>query len=268
MTEVWPGRPFPLGPVWDGQGTNFSLFSERAERVELCLFDADDRETRVELSERTAFNWHCYLPGVGPGQRYGYRVHGPYEPGAGPALQPGEAAARPVRASRSRARSATTAANPLPYVPGGDEDLELDDEDDADAIPKCLVIDQGFDWEGVGKPDTPWHETVIYEVHVKGFTKRHPGVREDLRGTYAGLASDDAIAHLQELGVTAVELLPIHHIADEHFLFEQGLTNYWGYSTIGFLAPHALVRGDGLGRRAGARVQGDGESPAPRRESR
>src|SRR4029078_53712 len=125
--------------------------------------------------------------------------------------------------------------NPLPYVPGGDEDLELDDDDDAEAIPKCRVSDQAFDWEGSAKPDTPWHETVIYEVHVKGFTKRHPGVREDLRGTYAGLAADDAIAPLQELGVTAVELLPIHQIADEHFLVDKGLAHDSGYSPIGSL---------------------------------
>jgi 1,4-alpha-glucan branching enzyme len=255
--------PVPARPRLDGQGTNFSLFSERAERAELCLFDADDRETRVELTERTAFNWHCYVPGLGPGQRYGFRVHGPYEPTQGLRFNPakllldpyGKAIEGPIGYDR---------ANPLPYVRRRRRGFRARREDDAEAIPKCLVIDQGFDWEGVGKPDTPWHETVIYEVHVKGFTKRHPGVREDLRGTYAGLAADDAVAHLQELGVTAVELLPVHHIADEHFLFEKGLTNYWGYSTIGFFAPHCVVRGDGLGRRAGARVQGDGEGPAPR----
>ena len=245
MTEVWPGRPFPLGPAWDGHGTGFSLFSEHAERVELCLFDDEDRETRIEMTERTALNWHCYLPGVGPGQRYGYRVHGPYDPRSGRRFNPEKLLIDPY-AKSIEGPILFDRANVLPYVPGGDDsDLEPDDEDDADAIPKCVVIDPRFDWEGVQKPETPWHETVIYEVHVKGFTQRHPGVREDLRGTYAGLASDEAIAHLTSLGVTAVELLPTHHIADEHFLFERGLTNYWGYSTIGFFSPHALYAATG-----------------------
>ena len=143
-----------------------------------------------------------------------------------------------------------------------------DDSDDADAIPKAIVIDTAFDWEDDRPPATPWHETLIYEVHVKGFTKLHPHVREDLRGTYAGLASDEAIEHLRSLGVTAVELLPVHHIADEHHLVDLGLTNYWGYSSIGFLAPARHVRGHRPHRRAGARVQGDGEGAAPRRVSR
>jgi isoamylase len=238
--RVRPGRPFPLGPTWDGHGTNFSLFSEHAERVELCLFDEHDRETRIPVGERTAFNWHLYLPGVGPGQRYGYRVHGPYEPARGHRFNPAKllldpyakAIEGPIRWDRG---------NTLPYVPTGadDADLHPDESDDAAAIPKCVVVDPAFDWEGDGRLDTPWHETVIYEVHVKGFTKRMPGVPEELRGTYAGLASEPALAYLRELGVTAVELLPVHHIADEHFLHDRGLTNYWGYSSIGYLAPHA-----------------------------
>jgi glycogen operon protein len=245
VTDAWPGRPFPLGPVWDGEGTNFSLFSEHAERVELCLFDADDTETRLEMTERTAFNWHCYLPGVGPGQRYGYRVHGPYDPAAGKRFNSSKLLIDPYGKSIEGPVD-YDAASVLPYVPGGeDPDLERDDEDDAPAIPKSLVVDPTFDWEDVRKPDTPWHETVIYEVHVKGFTKRHPDVRDDLRGTYAGLASDESVEYLKDLGVTAVELLPIHHIADEEFLHHKGLTNYWGYSTIGFLAPHALYASDG-----------------------
>jgi isoamylase len=198
------------------------------------------------MTERTAFNWHCYLPGVGPGQLYGYRVHGPYDPAAGRRFNAhkllidpyAKAIEGPVRWER---------ANVLPYVPGldPDADLELDDEDDAEAIPKCVVVDPQFYWEGDAPPRTPWQDTVIYEVHVKGFTRRHPGVREDLRGTYAGLASEDAIAYFRELGVTAVELLPIHHIADEQFLHDKGLTNYWGYSSIGYLAPHALYAATG-----------------------
>jgi glycogen operon protein len=234
---VWPGEPFPLGATWDGRGTNFSVFSQYAERVELCLFDDDDRETRVTLPERTAMNWHCYVPGVGPGQRYGFRVHGPYDPSGGHRFNSSKLLIDPyAKAIEGAVR--WELANVLPYVPGGD-DLEPDDEDSAPAIPRALVVDGTFDWEGDEHPRRPWNQTVIYEVHVKGFTKRHPAVPEHLRGTYAGLASDEAIAHLKDLGVTAVELLPVHHIADESFLAERGLTNYWGYSTIGFLAPHA-----------------------------
>ena len=244
--EVWPGTPYPLGTSWDGSGTNFSLFSQNAESVELCLFDEAGRETGISIPDHTAFNWHCYLPGVGPGQRYGYRVHGPYDPNAGRRFNPfkllidpyAKAIEGPVRWER---------ANVLPYVPADsdDADLDIDDADDADAIPKCVVVDPSFDWEGDRPPATPWPDTVIYEVHVKGFTKLHPEVREDLRGTYAGLASESAIAYFRELGVTAVELLPIHHIVDERFLHDQGLTNYWGYSSIGYLAPHALYAATG-----------------------
>jgi len=243
--EVWPGRPFPLGPVWDGRGTNFSLFSEHAERVELCLFDEHGEETRHPLTERTALNWHGYLPGVGPGQRYGYRVHGPYDPRRGHRFNPAKLLIDPYAKAIEGAVD-WRAANVLPYLPGGpDADLEPCDEDDAEAIPKCVVVDEHFDWEGDGRLEIPWHDTVIYEVHVKGFTQRLPGVRDDLRGTYAGLASEPALDHLRSLGVTAVELLPIHHIVDESFLADRGLTNYWGYSSIGFLAPHALYAATG-----------------------
>jgi glycogen operon protein len=244
--NVWPGQPFPLGAIWDGHGTNFSLFSEHANRVELCLFDGDDGETRVELTERTAFNWHVYLPGVGPGTRYGYRVHGRWAPENGHRFNASKllidpyakAIEGPIRYDR---------ANTLPYHPDGsaDADLAADGEDDAAAIPKCVVVDPTFDWEGDAWPRTPWHETVIYEVHVKGFTKLHPEVRDDLQGTYAGLASEEAIAYFKSLGVTAVELLPVHHIADEQHIFAKGLTNYWGYSSIGYLAPHALYAATG-----------------------
>jgi isoamylase len=238
--EVWPGRPFPLGPSWDGEGTNFSLFSENAERVELCLFDEHDHETRVEVTDRSHHNWHCYVPGVGPGQRYGYRVHGTYAPAEGHRFNPAKLLIDPY-AKAIEGPILFEEGNVHPYVPTGEEDadLEPDDEDDAYAIPKCLVIDHRFDWEGDRLPQIPWHDTVIYETHVKGFTMRHPEVREDLRGTYAGLASEPSIAYLKDLGVTAVELLPIHHIADEAFLHDKGLNNYWGYSSIGFFAPHA-----------------------------
>ncbi len=245
--DVWPGHPFPLGPEWDGGGTNFSLFSENAARVELCLFDAEDRETRVELTEREAFNWHCYIPGIGPGQRYGYRVYGDYDPATGHRFNPHKLLIDPY-AKAIEGPVDWQAANVLPYVPSGDKDadLHIDDEDDAVAIPKCVVIDPSFDWEDDHRPNHPWNEMVIYEVHTKGYTKLHPAVREDLRGTYAGLASEPALEYFRSVGVTAVELLPVHHIIDESFLHDRGLTNYWGYSSIGYLAPHALYAATGM----------------------
>src|SRR5262245_53929103 len=246
--ESWPGRPFPLGATWDGEGTNFSIFSEHAQSVELCLFDDEGRETRIEVADRTAFNWHCYLTGIGPGQRYGYRVHGRYAPADGHRFNFHKLLLDPYAKAITGAVD-WHAANVLPYVPDTDPieeaDLELDDEDDAEAMPKAVVIDPSFDWEGDSPLETPWQDTVIYEVHVKGFTMRHPEVREDLRGTYAGLASDPAIAYLQSLGVTAVELLPVHQIVPESFLVDRGLTNYWGYSSIGYLAPHGAYAATG-----------------------
>ena len=246
MNEVWPGKAFPLGATWDGSGVNFSLFSEHAERVELCLFYADDNEVRLELTQRIAFNWHGYLPGVGPGQRYGYRVYGPYEPLNGLRFNPAKLLIDPY-AKAIEGPIHYDAANVLPYRPDGeDADLSIDDSDDAIAIPKCVVVDEGFDWEGDKKPNRAWSDTVIYEAHVKGFTMRHPGVREDLQGTYAGLAAEAAIAHLSALGVTAIELLPVHHIADEAYLVSKGLKNYWGYSSIGYLAPDARYAATGV----------------------
>ncbi|MCW3041398.1 MAG: glgX, partial [Solirubrobacterales bacterium] len=246
--EVWPGRPFPLGPVWDGEATNFSIFSENAQRVVLCLFDAENNEEQIELTEVTAHTWHCALPGVGPGQRYGYRVHGPFDPAAGHRFNPCKLLIDPY-AKAIEGGVDFAAANILPYTPdpdgGPDADLEPDDEDSALAIPKCVVIDPSFDWEGDRPLDRPWTETVIYETHVKGFTKQLESLPEELRGTYAGLASDEAIAYLQGLGVTAVELLPVHHIIDESFLHDRGLSNYWGYSSIGYLAPHAQYAATG-----------------------
>jgi glycogen operon protein len=244
--DVWPGNLFPLGSEWDGSGTNFSLFSENAERVELCLFDAEGHETRVELTEREAFNWHGYIPGIGPGQRYGYRVHGAYDPATGRRFNPNKLLIDPY-AKAIEGPVDWEGANVLPYVPTGAEDADLliDVEDDAEAIPKCVVIDSSFDWEGDRPPNRHWNEMVIYEVHTKGYTKLHPDVRDDLRGTYAGLASEAALEYFQSLGVTAVELLPVHHIVDESFLHDRGLANYWGYSSIGFLAPHALYAATG-----------------------
>jgi glycogen operon protein len=241
MTEVWPGRPFPLGATWDGEGTNFSLFSENATGVDLCLFDADHNEVRIEVVSRRAHNWHCYLPGIGPGQRYGYRVHGEYAPDTGHRFNPDKLLIDPYAKAIEGTVDWEYEANILPYVPNGDEDadFESDDEDDSYAVPKSVVVDNAFDWEGDRILQIPFADTIIYETHVKGFTMTHPGVRDDLRGTYAGLASEPAIEYLTNLGVTAVELLPIHHISDESFLHDKGLRNYWGYSTIGYFAPYS-----------------------------
>jgi isoamylase len=237
MTDLRPGRPLPQGSTWDGEGTNFSLFSENAERVELCLLDDDGSERRIDIRDRTAHLWHVYVPGIEPGQRYGYRVHGPHAPEHGMRFNPAKLLIDPY-AKAIDGPVNWTAANTLPYPPESD-DLTLDETDDAAAIPGSVVVDPEFDWEGDRLLGRRWSSTVIYETHVKGFTIRHPDVPEELRGTYAGLASQPAIDYLTSLGVTAVELLPVHHIADESFLVDKGLSNYWGYSSIGYLAPHA-----------------------------
>ena len=233
--ELLPGEPAPLGARWDGQGTNFSLFSEVAERVELCLFDDHGHERRVELPDRTAFCWHGYLRSVGLGQRYGFRVHGPWAPSDGHRCNPAKLLVDPY----ARAISGDIVWNPalFPYPVGGD-DAQRDETDSAPFVPKSVVVDGAFDWEGDRPPRRPLHETIIYEAHVKGFTARHPGVPEALRGTYAGLAHPAAIEHLTGLGVTAIELLPIHQFVHESHQVERGLRNYWGYHSIGYFAPH------------------------------
>ena len=201
-------------------------------------------ETRIEVVGNRARNWHCYLPGVGPGQRYGYRVRGPYAPDEGHRFNPAKLLIDPYAKAVEGVVRWDRDANVLPYVPNGEEDadFEPDDEDDSYAVPKSVVVDDSFDWEGDRPPRVPFADTIIYETHVKGFTMRHPKVRDDLRGTYAGLASEPAIEYLEDLGVTAVELLPVHQICDESFLYERGLHNYWGYSTIGFFAPTPSTR--------------------------
>jgi isoamylase len=244
--QVLPGDPFPLGAVLTETGTNFSLFSEHAERVDLCLFDEDGKEERIEVCDTTFFNWHCFVPGIAAGQRYGWRVYGPYDPERGLRFNPAKLLLDPY----AKAIDGTVAwdrANVLPYVASSDEDADLtpDDEDSAPAMPHAVVVDGTFDWEDDRSPRTAWNDSLIYEVHVKGFTKRFGALPEHLRGTYAGLASDEAISYLRELGITAVELLPVHHIVDESFLVDRGLSNYWGYSSIGYLAPHALYAADG-----------------------
>jgi isoamylase len=244
MDEAWPGRPFPLGATWDGEGVNVAVFSENAEAVELCLFDDEGAETRVALAERTMFHWHGYVPGIGPGQRYGIRAHGPWAPEHGHRFNPAKLLIDPY--ARAIERDVRWDAAPvLPYTAGDPEGRARDDADSAPAVPKCVVVDPAFDWGGDRPPGVPWSESVIYETHVKGFTERHPDVPAQLRGTYAGMASEPAVAHLRDLGVTAVELLPVHHFIPEQALVERGLTNYWGYSSIGFLAPHAAYSASG-----------------------
>ncbi len=233
--EVWPGQPFPLGATYDGAGTNFSVFTEVAEQVELCLFDAQGNETRVRLPESTAYCWHGYLPGVGPGQRYGYRVYGRYEAPAGLRCNPAKLLLDPYAKAVEVEVRWTEALYPYPL--GGDV-LARNDADSAPFMPRALVINPYFDWGHDYPLRRPWHETVLYEVHVKGFTATHPGVPEELRGSYSGLAHPVALEYLEKLGVTAIELLPVHQFVHDHALVERGLRNYWGYNSIGFLAPH------------------------------
>ena len=245
MTQTWPGRSFPLGSTWDGEGTNFTLFSEDAERVELCLFDDDGVETRLTLSEVTAFVWHGYVPGVGPGQRYGYRVHGPFEPERGLRFNPSNLLIDPY--AKAIEGNVDWGQEVFAYPWDAEEaDLAYLDADDAARVPKSIVVDPSFDW-GDDKPlGIPWHETVIYETHVKGYTATHPGIPAELRGTYAGMAEPAAIEHLQLLGVTAVELLPVHHFIHPQHLVDKGLRNYWGYDSIGFFAPHSDYSAGGI----------------------
>src|SRR5487761_1667865 len=232
--EVWPGRPYPLGATYDGGGTNFSLFSEVAEKVELCLFDDDGFEQRVVLEEIDASCWHGYLPSVAPGQRYGYRVHGPWAPEEGQRCNPAKLLLDPYAKAIEGQVDWDQACFPYNF---GDENSRNDD-DSAPHVPRSVVHNLYFDWGNDRPPDIQLNESVIYEMHVKGFTARHPGIPEAQRGTYAGLGHPAAIEYLQDLGVTAVELLPVHQFVHDSQLVERGLRNYWGYNSIGFLAPH------------------------------
>ncbi|ALU40645.1 glycogen debranching protein [Kocuria flava] len=232
--EVWPGQPYPLGATFDGTGTNFALFSEVAEKVELCLFDDDGTETRVDVEAQDGYVWHCYLPQVQPGQRYGYRVHGPWDPAAGQRCNPAKLLLDPYAKAVS---GRFDWAQPLFSYNFGEED-SFNEEDSAPHMPKGVVINPFFNWEGDRTPRTPYHKSVIYEAHVKGLTERHPEIPEEQRGTYAGVAHPAVIAHLQKLGVTAIELMPVHQFVQDSTLLEKGLRNYWGYNTIGFFAPH------------------------------
>ncbi len=247
--RVWPGSPYPLGATWDGEGVNFALFSHGAESVELCLFDDSGNETlRVSLSERQNRIWHAYLPDVRPGQLYGYRVDGPFEPERGQRFNRNKLLVDPYAKAITRQRDYHPSM--YGYLEGGD-DTSFSSEDSAPHVPKGVVVDGSFTWGDDRPPQTPWSRSVIYECHVKGMTARHPAVPEGLRGTYLGLASDPILDHLTELGVTAVELLPVQHSLSEAHVARQGLVNYWGYSTLGFFAPDPrLSSGD-----RGAQVQ-------------
>ncbi|HEY9199597.1 MAG TPA: glycogen debranching protein GlgX [Gammaproteobacteria bacterium] len=244
--RVWPGRPYPLGATWDGSGTNFALFSAYAERVELCLFDrAGTRETeRIALPEYTNEIWHGYLPDVRAGQLYGYRVYGPYEPQHGHRFNHHKLLLDPYAKELVGTLQWHDAL--FGYTVGHDDaDLSFDLRDSAAFMPKCRVIDPAFTWGLDRPPQRPWHETIIYEMHVRGFTMLHPDVAEPARGTFGGLATHAIIDYLKELGITTVELLPVHAFLHDRHLVEQGLRNYWGYNSIGFFAPHPQYLGSG-----------------------
>jgi len=241
VTGSWrtrPGRSYPLGATWDGAGANFALFTEHATAVELCLFDpayAGREIARIPVRERTDQVWHVHLPEARPGLLYGYRVHGPWEPAAGHRFNPAKVLLDPY--AKAIAGDLRWHDAVLGHRAGETDEDRPDARDSAPWVPKSVVVDTAFTWGNDRPPQTPWHRTVIYEMHVKGFTARHPGLPPSLRGTYAGLASPPAVEYLQQLGVTAVELLPVHHSVSEQQLTERGLSNYWGYNSIGYFAP-------------------------------
>ncbi|MDP9322001.1 MAG: glycogen debranching protein GlgX [Acidobacteriota bacterium] len=243
--QIWPGKPYPLGATFDGSGTNFSLFSELAERVELCLFDDHNHETRVDLPESTALCWHGYLPNVRPGQRYGFRVHGPWAPENGQWCNPAKVLLDPYAKAVDGLWEWSEAVYPY-YL--SEPENSKNALDSAPFVATSVVINPFFDWGNDRQPNTPWHRTVVYETHVKGFSRTHPNIPEELRGTYAGLAHPVSIEYLQNLRITAVELLPVHQFVQDSTLIDRGLRNYWGYNSIGYLAPHneyaAGQRGD------------------------
>jgi isoamylase len=245
-STLLPGKPYPLGAKWDGTGVNFALFSEQATCVELCLFTPDGVEAdRIPLKEQTAFVWHGYLPSVSPGQAYGYRVHGPWEPERGLRFNPAKLLVDPY--AQAVSGSVDWSQPIFPYQMGGeDADLHRDDRDSAPGVPKCIVVNPYFDWDQDRPLRIPLSESVIYETHVRGFSISNPDVPENLRGSYAGLASPASLRHFKRLGITAVELLPVHHFINDSRLVEEGLTNYWGYNTLAYLSPagHYSSNGD------------------------
>ncbi|MEV4638853.1 glycogen debranching protein GlgX [Actinoplanes sp. NPDC049548] len=232
--QVWPGHRYPLGATYDGTGTNFAIFSEVAEAVELCLFDASGNERKVQLHEQDAFVWHAYLPGVEPGQRYGYRVYGPYDPSRGLRCNPHKLLLDPY----ARAVDSDIDWHPSLYAYDFDNPDQMSDLDSAPHMAKGVVVNPYFDWGNDRRPDIPYHHSVIYETHVKGLTERHPEVPKDMRGTYAAIGHPAIIEHLAKLGVTAIELMPVHQFVHDNRLADLGLRNYWGYNTLGFFAPY------------------------------
>ncbi|MCV7195460.1 glycogen debranching protein GlgX [Mycobacterium angelicum] len=241
MAMVWPGTAFPLGATYDGAGTNFSLFSEIADKVELCLISREGEETRINLDEVDGYIWHCYLPNVTPGQRYGFRVHGPFDPGAGHRCDPSKLLLDPYGKSFVGDFEFSQALYSYDMAVAAEDPSQTGTPPMIDSLGHTMtsvVINPFFDWGSDRAPGTPYHETVIYEAHVKGMTQTHPGIPQELRGTYAGLAHPVIIDHLKSLSVTAIELMPIHQFMHDHRLLDLGLRNYWGYNTFGFLAPH------------------------------
>ena len=237
---VWPGKPYPLGATWDGEGVNFALFSEHATKVELCLFDTHGRREieRIAMPQQTDFIWHCYLPQERPGLLYGYRVHGPYRPEQGHRFNPNKLLLDPyARSTKNRLRWHD--ANFGYKIGAKHADLSFDWRDNAVLMPKSQVVDDRFDWGNDRPPATAWSDSLIYELHVKGFTKRHPDIPEKQRGTYTALAHPAVIKHLHQLGVTAIELMPIHAFVDDRHLLENGRSNYWGYNSLGYFMPDA-----------------------------
>jgi isoamylase len=243
--EVWPGQRYPLGANYDGTGTNFAIFSEAASRVELCLFDADGHEERLDLHEVDAYVWHAYLPGVEPGQRYGYRVHGPYDPESGHRCNPAKLLIDPY----AKAIDGDIVWDQAVYGYQWGNPDEASETDSAPFMPKAVVTNPYFDWGNDRQPDTPYHHSVIYEAHVKGLTMTHPDLPEHLRGTYAGIGHPVIVDYLVGLGVTAIELMPVHQFVHDQHLVDVGKRNYWGYNTIGFFAPyHDYSSGGNLGQ--------------------
>jgi len=246
MSAVWPGEPYPRGATFDGEGVNFSLFSAHAEKVELCIFDSTGRHEmqRIDIRERTDANWHAYLPEARPGLLYGYRVHGPYDPEHGHRFNPHKLLIEPY--AKHLQGPLTWSDAHFGYRTGhAKADLSFDRRDSAAGTPKCRVVDPAFTWGDDRPPRIPWHDTVIYEAHVRGLSIRHPGVPPPLRGTYAGLATAPIVDHLVRLGITAIELMPVHAFADDRHLLERGLRNYWGYNTLGFFAPETRYSSTG-----------------------
>ena len=233
--KIFPGNPYPLGAVYDGYGTNFSIFSEIAEGVELCLFDENGNQTRIAMPEVTGYCWHAYLPKVEPGQRYGYRVHGPWDPSKGHRCNPAKLLIDPY--TKAIEGQIEWDEGVFPYRFGENPDTR-NDADSAAFMPRCVVHQPYFDWDGDRRLQIPWHETIIYETHVKGFTARDPDIPPEIRGTYAGLAHPVAVEYLKQLGITAVELMPVHHFVHDQHLVVRGLRNYWGYNSIGYFSPH------------------------------